>query len=217
MASDEHLRRCLVRGGWLYAFAAISAVVLSPIAQALEPIPDEKKQLEQCEASVCSLLLSKKPTTGWTTCQIGKTWIKKDIKKGARQKSISWTSGDARCSLEVKLERAAVVKALSSPKYEMRMTRHYVNCVVENDSGVDKVHVALAPRLQFKNGRVKKVWVNVKEVDAPPLLSSLIWTTVNFEDGFGIFHKEILKAVNKFIYKDCQKRHGTKSASRTTP
>jgi len=68
----------------------------------------------------------------------------------------------------------------------------------------------LAPKLKFKNGRVKKVWINVKEVHGPPLLSSLIWTTAKLEDGLGIFHREMVHEINDFVHNKCAKRHGKK-------
>lgn len=194
----------------LLGCALVGVVILQP-AFGLSAKKNEKAKLEQCEADICSLILKKSPASGWLMCGINKTWGKRDIKKGAKKKKIGWSFGDAQCTVQLKLERATVIGALSKPKFEIRLRRHYVNCVVENQSGTDTVHVALAPKLKFVNGRVKKIWVNVKVVDGPPLLSSLIWTTAKLEDGLGIFHGDLVHGINDFIHKKCEKRHGAKA------
>ncbi len=207
--SKTHLR--LQQLALAPALITILIIALSPqSARALDAKKDEKNRLLSCEANICGLILDKSPKDGWMTCTIGKTWGKRDIKKGAKQKDIGWKFGDAQCSVHLRLDRAAVLGALSKPKYEIRFRRHYVNCLVESGSGVEEVKVALAPKMKFKKGRVKKVWINVKTVDASPLLSSLIWTTAKLEDGLGIFHSEMVDEINDFVHKKCKKRYGDK-------
>ena len=175
-------------------------------AHALKPLENEEKRLHTCEMDLCNLLVNKAPEKGVMRCNVGKTWIKKDIKKGADKKKLSWTSGDAQCSVKLRLDRRAVVSALTSSEFEIRVKRHYVNCIVEGKSGADKVYVSLAPKLKFKDGKVNKIWLNIKEVKGPPGIKSLIWAAATLEDGLGIFHGEMVEETNEFIYKKCGKR-----------
>jgi len=188
----------------------VTALVSPTPSHALNAKKNEKSALADCEAKICALVLEKKPRDGWLRCSIGKTWEKHDIKKGAKSKDIGWKFGDAQCSVKVQMIRSVVIDALTQPKYKIRFHRHYVDCLVESGGGLEKVRVGLAPKLKFKNGRVKKVWINVKEVHGPPVLSSLIWTTAKLEDGLGIFHREMVDEINDFVHNKCAKRHGKK-------
>ena len=190
----------------MFASVSLAGMLICGPALALKPKKNEAERLKACEIDICSLVVEKKPRNGWLTCNVNKTWVKKDIKKGAGKKKMSWSSGDAQCSLKVRLERGEVIGALTKSEYEVRFRRHYVNCLVEDGKKVDKVKVSLAPKMKFKDGKVKKIWLNIKEVDAPPGITTLVWTAANLEDGLGIFHGEMLKEVNKFLHKKCSKR-----------
>lgn len=185
---------------------------LSTKAVALEPRADEKERLEACEKKICSLAVEKKPTTGNFSCQIGKFWGKKNIKKGAKSKKIGWGFGDARCDVEVRMDHQSLVSALSAPKYELKVWPQIVRCEVETSSGVKPLTVKFAPRLKFKNGRVKKVWLKLKDVNGPDMLSGLIWSTAKLEDSLGIFHSDMVKQINKFLHEKCPKRHAESKA-----
>ncbi len=203
---------------WLPIFTALFiapalATAVSP-AQALSPDDREKSMLLACEEKLCRQILDKKPPKGRLRCDLEKTWGKKDIKKGAKSKSISWGFGDAQCSVKLNISRRHIVKALTAPKYEFSVRRHDVNCQVETSSETKPLKASLAPKLEFKNGQVKKIWIKLKDIDGPEPLSSFVWATAKLEDTLGIFHSEMVKQVNKFVHRKCSRRYGPKALAR---
>ena len=189
------------------ATAAIFAALATP-ALALKADPDEKDRLEACERVLCETVVKKAPKTGAIACDLSKTWQRTKIKKGASSKSLSWGYGDAKCKLDVSLPRKHVVTALKAKKHKFFLPRHTVNCRVETKDGIKPVRVVLRPKLKFKGGKVRKVYLKVKKIEAPAFLKSLIWSTVKLEDTLGIFQSEMVDEINEFLHRKCPKRHG---------
>ena len=71
--------------------------------------------------------------------------------------------------------------------------------------------VKLAPKIVFKNGKADKVWINLETIEGPADVKSTIWTAANLEDTIGIFHRPMIKSINKFLEKQCPKRYGPKA------
>jgi hypothetical protein len=69
------------------------------------------------------------------------------------------------------------------------------------------VTAKLAPKIIFKNGRAEKVWINLKKVDGPVSVKATIWTVARLEDSIGIFHRQMIKSMNKFVEKSCAKKY----------
>lgn len=196
-------------GLWLQAVAGAVCVLAAgaPTVRALEEPPGEKEQLKACERDVCEIILAKERRGGPLKCEIGKTWGQKDIEKGAGSKQIKWSSGDARCSTSIRLNRQLIIAALSEPKYTLHLPVQTVDCQVEEDGKPAPVTVTLSPKLEFESGKAKSVWVNLKSVEGPAMLKGLIWATAKLEDSVGIFHKEMIKEINKFVHEKCAQRY----------
>ncbi len=191
--------------------AALIVAISACSAWALEPAEEESAKLSDCEEKLCRQILDKKPTTGPLRCDLGKTWGGKDIKKGASSKSVSWGFGDAQCEVDLNINRRDIVKALTKPKYEFTVRPHDVSCKVETSSGTKPLRATLAPKLKFEKGRAKKVWIKLKDIKGPEPLSSFVWTTAKLEDSIGIFHSEMIKQINKFVYQKCERRYGARA------
>ncbi len=170
--------------------------------------------LSACEEKLCRQILDKAPKKGPLSCNLGKTWGMKDLSKGAKSKSISWGFGDARCSVKLKISRRHIISALTAPKYEFSVPRHNVNCTVETSDGTKPLKASLAPKLKFKGGKAKKVWIRLKDIDGPEPLSSFVWTTAKLEDSLGIFHSEMIKQINKFVHQKCERHYGAKAIAK---
>ncbi|MEO1543773.1 MAG: hypothetical protein AAFR75_07125 [Pseudomonadota bacterium] len=198
------VKHAIARSGWI----AILAISMSHSALALEAEPDEKKQLESCERTMCRTVLKKEPDKGNVACRISKTWKRSKIEKGASTKSLSWGFGDAKCKLDLKLSRKQVQIAMAAKKHKLFFEPHTVNCQVETKDGVKPVRVTLNPTLKFKFGKVKKVTLKVKKVEGPTFIRSLIWSTVNLQKTLGIFHGEMVDEINEFLHDKCPERHG---------
>lgn len=168
----------------------------------------DKAGRKACEARICKLILNKPEPKGDLTCDLGRAWGKAKIREGAESKKIQWSFGDARCKLHVAIPQRAIINALTRPKFTFTAAPHTVQCDVQMGGGIEPVRAVLQPKLKFKAGRVRKIWVGLKEMDGPALLTGLVWTTAKLEDTLGIFHKDMVKEVNKFLHKTCADEYG---------
>lgn len=173
-------------------------------ASAIEPRSDEKERIEACEKSLCQLVVSKKPAKGDLQCPLSKVWSKKTMKEGSARK-MRWGFGAAKCEVDLKVPREMIIGALSAAEIKVTLPPHVVQCEVERESSVDKAQITLAPIIEFKNGTAKKIWVNVTEIKAPGVIKGVVWSAVQLEDTVGVFHRRMVKSVNKFIRKQCPK------------
>lgn len=190
-----------------------AAAVFSP-ASALEPREEEAKLLSSCEEKLCRQILDKSPAQGTFRCDLGKTWGGDDINKGAKSKSMSWGFGDAQCSVDLRVSRQDIVKALTATKHEFTIHPHDVACTVQTSEGNRPLKARLAPKLKFEGGKAKKVWIKLEDIDGPEPLSSFVWTTAKLEDTIGIFHSEMIGQINKFIHQKCERLYGKKAMAK---
>lgn len=190
-----------------FRMASIAAILAlaAGSAFALEEAKDEKDKLKACEASLCELVKKKQPTTGDFACALQKTWAKDKIVEGAQAGSVSWSFGDARCQIDIKLPRADAIAALGSGTQTLQFPEHVVKCEIERDKELTPVTAKLNPKIEFKDGVAQKAWVNLKEVDGPTAIKGLVSTVATVQDGLGIFHKAMIKAINDQISKKCDK------------
>lgn len=174
-------------------------------ALALEEAKDEKDKLKACEVSLCSLVTKKAPSAGDFTCSLSKTWSKDKVKEGAAAGKVSWGFGDARCSVDMKLPRAGMVDALKNAESTLQFPEHTVTCLIEREKDVTHVNLKLAPKIVFKNGKAVTAWVNLKDVEGPSTMRGLALSVAKLEDGLGIFHKSLIKAINHQLLEKCPK------------
>ena len=193
------------RNFWRGAIGSVALLGLAGGALALQEGKDEKDRLKACEASLCQFVAKKGPATGDFTCALQKTWVKQKIQEGASASMVSWSYGDARCTLDIKLPRADMAQALTAADFTMQFPEHTVNCQVERDKELVPVTLKFAPKVQFKGGKAHKAWVNLKNVEGPGSIKGLAYSIAKLEDGLGIFHKRILKAINNQIGPKCEK------------
>jgi hypothetical protein len=175
-------------------------------ASALDEQSGEAKAIDACEKQLCTMLLHRQPTGSDLKCQLTKTWKQSTIKE-AESSAVKWGYGDARCSVDLDITRAAIVSAMTSEAFTYEVPKHTANCVVEQDGEVTKVRARLAPKIIFKNGKAEKVWVNLKDVDGPISIKATIWTVARLADGVGLFHRQMIKSMNKFIERGCAKKY----------
>jgi hypothetical protein len=193
---------------WQAALAGgLLALVTAVPGFALEEPPDELSALKACERRLCTMVLDKAPKGEDLACDVQKTWAKSTLEEG-KSKGVSWGFGDARCKVDLKLERKDIVAALTKPKHTVRVPAHQVNCILEREGEIKPVTARLAPKLTFKNGKADKVWINLESIEGPDDVKSTIWTAAQLEDTLGIFHRPMIKSINKFLHRQCAKRYG---------
>jgi hypothetical protein len=177
--------------------------VMSPVASALEPDPQEREKLKACEKSICTMLTKKEAAGADLSCNLSKTWTKDQIKAGIEKKKVTWSLGDAQCSIDVKLTRAAIIDAVSKPEQTLDFGPHTVKCVVDREGTQTPISITMAPKVTFKGGQAVTALLGVKEIDAPSVVKGAIWTAATFEDNVGLFHADILKGINEFVGPKC--------------
>lgn len=191
--------------GLIAAVGLVLGLVSTPV-RALDPDPGEEKAVKSCERKLCTMVLGKLPAGPDLACDIAKTWDRDTLKSG-ESSSISWGFGDARCSVDLKLSRSAVLTALSPGKNVVQVPEHEVQCVVEQDGVAKPVVVKLAPKLIFKNGKADKIWINLNDVNGPTGVKATVSMAAELEDKLGLFHRGMVKSVNKFLHKKCADRY----------
>lgn len=195
-----------VRGASILSGAVIAAALAAAPALALDEVANEKDNLEACEKNLCELLVKKEAAGDDFKCDLAKTWGKDKIKSGIEGKKLTWSLGDARCSVSLAAKRSAIVDALTKPEYELKLDAHKVKCEVEREKEVTAINVSLAPKLQMKDGKAVKAWLGVGEIEAPAAVKGAIWTVAQLEDTFGVFHGDMIKDINKFVHEKCPRR-----------
>lgn len=199
---SRHMRRRSIWG--LIAVTGAFAVTASA-TWALEEAKDEKDRLKACEASLCQLVSKKGATKGDFTCSLQKTWAKEKIVEGAKATQVSWSFGDARCKLDLRLSRADVLAALGPGQQTFQFPEHTINCEIERDKEVTPVSVKLAPKVVFKDGQATTVWINLGAVEGPSGVKAVVSTVAKIQDSVGLFQKAMIKAINAQLGEKCAK------------
>ena len=200
-------RPARVRLDWTMCTAGLLVLVSALPARALEEPPGEMQALKACERRLCSMVLGKEPTGDDLVCDVQKTWARSSLEEG-KSKGVSWGFGDAQCKVDLKLERKDIVAALTKPKHTVRVPPHEVTCVVEREGELKPVTARLAPKLKFKDGKADKVWINLESIEGPADVKSTVWAAAQIEDTLGVFHRPMIKSINKFLHRQCAQRYG---------
>lgn len=204
MLETDHGR---VKGcvGWLCMCVLVSQLLATP-SHALEPVPGEAKALEDCDRRLCTILLKKDVKGDDLKCDLTKTWARSTI-KGADSPGLTWGFGDARCSAHVNITRALLVTALTAKAYKLWIPAHTAECVVEQSGQMKTIKATLAPKIEFKNGRVEKIWINLQGMEGTSSITGLLSAGATLIDSTGLFHSQMIKEANKYIYTQCPKNY----------
>lgn len=191
--------------------AAVAALcALSAPASALDEKPAEKEAIRACEKQLCEIVLKKEEKGDNWACSLSKTWHKNKIKESSEKRKLSWTFGDARCTISFGLPRETILAAVSKPDQTIEFKAETAKCEIERENEVTTIDVTLAPKIQFKAGKAEKAWLNVTKIEAPAVVKGAIWTAATLEDTFGVFHKDILNEINELMGERCAQRHAGK-------
>jgi hypothetical protein len=191
----------------LTAVASIAVASFAPSSvRALDEQKGEEKLIKTCEERLCTMLLRKDPKGDDLKCELTKTWARSTI-KDADSHTLKWGYGDARCSVHLHIPRATIVAAMTSPEYTFEVAPHTADCVVEENGEPQEVKATLTPKIVFKNGKAEKVWVNLKSIKGPTSIKTSLWLAATLTDKVGLFHRQMIKSINKFIDKHCAKTY----------
>jgi hypothetical protein len=192
--------------GAALAIALGVALLLPPSAHALEELRGEEAAIKACDKRLCAIVMQKQAKGDDLRCKLTKTWARSSIKQAESHK-LSWGFGDARCTAEINLSRASLVAMLTGEKRKLRVAPHTVNCIVQQDGKLEKVTATVAPKIEFKDGKAEKIWINLKEVDGPAGIKATIVTAAELADKLGLFHRRMIKQINRYIERRCPENH----------
>lgn len=179
-----------------------AAFMFQPGAQALDEQREEEAAIKACDKRLCTILMQRNAKGEDLKCNLTKTWSRSTIKE-ADSRKLSWNFGDAQCTVDINLSRATLVSALTEERRKFRVPPHTVDCVVEQDGKLEKVKATVAPKLEFMDGKADKIWINLKDVEGPAGIKATLYTAAHLADTFGLFHKRMIKSVNRYIERHC--------------
>ena len=186
--------------------AALGCALPIAAASALEEGAGEAKAIDACDKRLCSMVQRRDPKGEDLKCALTKTWARSTLKE-AEQRDVQWSFGDARCSVDLNITRAAIVAAMSGKEGKLWVPPHTANCIVEQDGQARAVTATVAPKILFKDGRAEKVWINLLKVEGPAGIKATLSTAAQLSDSIGIFHRAMVKSVNRYIFRHCPKYH----------
>ena len=190
---------------WLGICVLVSLLSAAP-SRALEPVPGEAKALEDCDRRLCTILLKKDVKGDDLKCDLTKTWARSTI-KGADSPGLTWGFGDARCVVHLHITRVLLVTALTAKAYKLWVPAHTAECVVDQSGEMKTIKATLAPKIEFKDGRVEKIWINLQGMEGTSSITGLLSAGATLIDSTGLFHSQMVKEANKYIYAQCPRNY----------
>jgi len=161
-----------------------------------------KQVREACQIEICDILETREQSGPDIACDVGWNWRSEEIVDtlGGR---VDWAWGEAACQADLRLDRAALAKAMRVPRATIKVEPHTVRCGVRQDGKPYVIEVELAPRIAFKNGEATDAKVNWGDVSAPAAIYPLLYAATGLDNSTNALGPEVVHQVNKFIREDC--------------
>lgn len=173
-------------------------IVLTPEEKA------EKEARKVCKADICGAFRNKREAGGDISCSVVKSWRKEQLAKLVGKMKVSWPYGPVRCTSDVKLKRADLIKAMSEDKFELQLDKHSVVCKVDQDKDAPTdITFDFAPKVSFENGKATKAKINWGQVTAPTLVKGALWTATAADNTVNVLSSTLVDDINDFIGKKC--------------
>lgn len=198
------------------AFAA--ALLLAPAAPSLaqdqkaaaekiELTPEEQKERDQrkdCKVRICAAFHNRKADGGDITCNVLKTWRKEQLSKMVEKAKVSWPWGAVKCTADIKLRRAELIKAMTADRHETELDKHQVSCEVARE-GDEKSEIKFdfKPKVIFEKGKAVKASLNWGKIEAPTLVKGAMWTATATDNTFNVLNGTVVEDINDFIGPKC--------------
>jgi hypothetical protein len=168
----------------------------------------EREGRRKCAAQLCSTLHNKSPAEGQVACTVQKTWRKDVLSNILSRAKVSWPWGDTRCASELKLDRAALIKAMQEPDFEAQFDTYDIRCQIDaanekNPGEKYDVTAQIKPKVTFKDGKAVKANLNWGKLDAPTLAKSALWSVTAADNTFGLLQSIAVEEINEFITTKC--------------
>ena len=165
----------------------------------------EKAQRHTCKVQICSIFSTQDPAGDDIDCPIIKTWRESDIEDILSGGTMDWPWGKARCTTQLKLNRAMLAAAAGEGETVAALDTHTVACALDLKSEGEnyEVKVDIAPVVTFKNGKAVAGQINWGRIDAPILAYSAIWPGAKLDNSLNVLQGTLVKMVNEFMGRKC--------------
>jgi len=209
------MAQALVRCGLLVLAGLAGSAALPALAQSVDPkvaaaraseTEEEKKEREGrkvCAIALCSTLHKRKPDIGEVSCNVQKTWRKEVLTKILERGKLPWPWGYARCTSNLKFDRATLVKAMTEPEFEAQFDKHDIRCELEGEKETYDVRMEIRPKVTFKQGKAVKASLNWGKIEAPKLAKTALWSATAADNSFGVLQSTVVEDINDFIETKC--------------
>ncbi|MEZ5843326.1 MAG: hypothetical protein R3D27_06275 [Hyphomicrobiaceae bacterium] len=194
--------------GMVLAIALITAGAAAAQDKAAKPVeltPEElaeKEGRKACKVAICAAFRAKKPG-GDIACNVIKSWRKEQLDRIVSKARASWPWGPVRCTVDIKLPREALIKAVSEPKYELKLEPHSVACTVQREKEPAEIKFSFAPKVQFEAGKAVKAKLHWGQITAPTLVKTAMWTATATDNTFNVLEGTVVEDINDFISTKC--------------
>jgi hypothetical protein len=197
----------------LLALTMLAAVSSLSLAQVSKPATtsapeteEEKKEREtrrHCAVALCSTLHNHKPDSGDVTCNVQKTWRKDILTKMLERGKVTWPWGNARCTTDLKFDRATLVKSMTLPDFEAQFDKHDISCQLDGETEKYDIKLQIQPKVTFKQGKAVKAALNWGKIEAPKLAKTALWSATAADNSFGVLQSIVVEDINEFIHAKC--------------
>ena len=204
---------CIAALAMLAALAVLVLLPASPPAQetkgAAVPAPETEDGEERARGPQgvrhCAVLHPAQPEASHRRrhLQRAETWRKEVLAKIMERGKITWPWGDARCSGDLKFDRATLIKAMTEPEFEAQFDQHYLRCELEGEKEKYEVKVQIHPKVTFKQGKAVKANLNWGKIEAPLLAKTALWSATAADNTFGVLQGVVVEDINDFIQTKC--------------
>jgi hypothetical protein len=199
-------RRLLLALVALSAYPLFSLAEEKPATAVVAETEEEQKEREArrvCYAALCSTFHSHQPDTGDLTCNVQKTWRKEALVKLMSRGKVTWPWGYARCTTDLKIDRATLIKSMTLPEFEAQFDKHDIRCELEGEKEKYEIKLQIQPKVTFKDGKAVKASLNWGKIEAPKLAKSALWSATAADNSFGVLQSIVVEDINDFIQARC--------------
>jgi hypothetical protein len=160
---------------------------------------------EACKKAICQAAKAKTAEGDPITCKVVKTWAAPDLKERILKGKLAWTLGHALCTADLKIDRGLIAKALGDAKYEGRVGKHAVSCVLEAEDGKEshKLSFSIDPVVTFEGGKATKAVLTWSDVDGTTLAKSALWSATTVDNTFNVLQSIVTEQINEFFGPKC--------------
>jgi hypothetical protein len=175
-----------------------------------KPTPEEQAQKaarEACRIDICDIIETRERLGPDVACDIGWTWRTDEIVEALAGR-VDWVWGKITCQFELRLQRADLARAMSTPQATIKVAPHKVRCALEHEGEPYVTEIELSPTVTFENGKATEAKANWGDVSAPAAIYPGLYAATGLDNKTNFLGSELVHQVNKFIQKDCASVRG---------